>query len=129
MPEFRIIKLDFRCVDKGVIIGKRIKGGTFRPVVTHIPSSTVRGCFLNQFGLDVKGFGVFRDDNYEIKEFIYSPRDNVTLISKFPIITQYLTPLNENDVFGTIYVLDEGQMNFKELRGRILMKHLSAHIS
>lgn len=121
MSELRIIELNFRCVDKGVIIGKRIKGGTFRPVITHIPSSTVRGCFLNNFGIEVKGFGIFKEDNYEIREFVYSPHDNMTISSKFPIITQYLAPLNKRDIFGTIYILNDNQMNFYELKDKALL--------
>jgi len=121
MSELKVIRLNFKCVDRGIIIGKRIKGGTFRPVVTHIPSSTVRGCFLNQFGIEVKGFGVFKDENYEVREFISSPRDNTTLTSKFPIITQYLAPLNKDRIFGSMYILNEGQMNFRELKGKTLM--------
>jgi len=98
----RFLEVNFEVKSKGIIIGQRIKGGVFRPVIDHIPSSTVEGMFRNILNINVKGFGIFNE--YEIREFTYSVRDKMLNFSKMPITTQYIKTNG-----GKIYILKEDQ--------------------
>ena len=46
---------------QAIAIGERIKGGTFRPCIETIPTSTLKGSFRDNFGLiDALAIGFFR---------------------------------------------------------------------
>ena len=75
-----------------VIIGKRFKGGTFRPCQNTIPSSAIEGALKHYFGVEVPAVGFFEENTYEFDEFTYSVRDKFLNVSKMPIITTYLRP-------------------------------------
>jgi len=75
-----------------VIIGERIKGGTFRPCQDTIPSSTIEGTLKHYFGVEVPAVGFFEENTYEFDEFTYSVRDKFLNVSKMPITTTYLRP-------------------------------------
>ena len=42
--------LHFKLSTQAVAIGERVKGGTFRPCIATIPTSTLKGAFKEQFG-------------------------------------------------------------------------------
>jgi hypothetical protein len=88
-----------------LVIGERVKGGVFRPCITVIPSTTVRGMF-HAIGMDdIIGVGIISDKTYEIAYHIYSPRDRYVNSSKIPILTQYIKPKNDKGkIKATIYV-------------------------
>lgn len=75
-----------------VIIGERIKGGTFRPCQDTIPSSTIEGALKHYFGVEAPAVGFFEENTYEFDEFTYSVRDKFLNVSKMPITTTYLRP-------------------------------------
>jgi len=87
----RIKLLELHLEIDSVIIGERIKGGTFRPCQDTIPSSTIEGALKRYFGIKAPAVGFF-EDTYEFDEFTYSVRDKMLNISKLPITTLYLKP-------------------------------------
>ena len=81
---------------ESIIIGEQFKGGTFRPCLETIPSSTIEGAFFYHFGVHLPAVGMFVDKTYEMQEFTYSVRDKSLNISKLPIMTNYLAPAKKN---------------------------------
>ncbi|MEG8946755.1 hypothetical protein [Rosettibacter firmus] len=74
-----------------IAIGERIKGGTFRPCIETIPTSTLKGSFRSYFGLtDALGIGFFRKETYERDIFTYAPFDAFLGTAKLPISLEYL---------------------------------------
>ncbi|MEO0273246.1 MAG: hypothetical protein ABIM30_09215 [candidate division WOR-3 bacterium] len=88
-----------------IAIGERIKGGTFRPCIETIPTSTLKGLFRSHFGLtDALAIGFFREETYEKDIFTYAPFDAFLETAKLPISLEYLRPTNgkeavEADIF------------------------------
>jgi hypothetical protein len=101
------IFLHFKLSTQAVAIGERVKGGTFRPCIETIPTSTLRGAFKEQFGLEnVIAIGFFDKASYEKSLFTYSPFDAVLNSSKLPITLEYLKPKHGSDVvIADIYAL------------------------
>ena len=99
--------LHFKLSTQAVAIGERVKGGTFRPCIETIPTSTLKGAFKGQFGLEnVAAIGFFDKASCEKALFTYSPFDAVLNISKLPITLEYLKPKHDsNAVIADIYAL------------------------
>ncbi len=93
-----------------IVIGERIKGGTYRPCLETIPSSTIKGVFRHFFGKDVKGVGHFEKGTYEQKELIYSVKDKYLEAAKMPIISSYLAPKNTEKIKADIFIVKENHI-------------------
>ena len=98
--------LHFKLSTQAVAIGERVKGGTFRPCIDTIPTSTLKGAFKEQFGLEnVVAIGFLNKTSYEKALFTYSPFDAVLNTAKLPITLEYLKPKKEAPaVTADIYV-------------------------
>ena len=90
-----------------VAIGERIKGGTFRPCIETIPTSTLKGSFREHFGLtDALAIGFFREGTYRKDVFTYAPFDAFLGTAKLPISLEYLKPANGTKAIeADIYVV------------------------
>jgi len=90
---------------EALAIGERIKGGTFRPCITTLPSSTLAGAFADYFpGLKIAAVGFLKSGTYQKMEIPYSPRDRRTDSSLLPLTIQCLVPsadvpFVEGDIF------------------------------
>lgn len=102
-----------------VIIGERIKGGTFRPCQTIIPSSTIEGALRRCLGVEVPAVGFFEANTYEFDKLVYSVRDRFLNVSKLPVITACLRPKSENQkIKAKVYIpYDRGVGLKADLRG------------
>lgn len=102
--------LHFEVNAQAIAIGERIKGGTFRPCIESIPTSTLKGSFRDHFNLEnVFAIGFFRKDTYQKDIFTYSPFDAFLGIAKLPISLEYLKPANGTKaVEADIYVVKNG---------------------
>jgi len=98
--------LHFKLRTQAVAIGERVKGGTFRPCIETIPTSTLKGAFKEQLGPeDVVAIGFFDKETYEKALFTYSPFDVVLNTSKLPITIEYLKPKKgSNTVVADIFM-------------------------
>lgn len=100
--------LHFELSTQAIAIGERIKGGTFRPCIETIPTSTLKGSFKDHFGLiDVLAIGFFRDrTTYQKDIFTYAPFDTFLGTAKLPISLEYLKPANGTKaVIADIYAV------------------------
>jgi len=99
--------LRFELKTQALSIGERIKGGTFRPCIESIPTSTLKGSFRDNFGLeDVLAIGFFREGTYQKDIFTYAPFDSFLGTAKLPISLEYLKPANGTKaVEADIYVV------------------------
>jgi len=99
--------LHFELNTQALAIGERIKGGTFRPCIETIPTSTLKGSFRDHFGLeDVLAIGFFREGTYQKDVFTYAPFDSFLGTAKLPISLEYLKPANGTKaVEANIYVV------------------------
>lgn len=87
--------LHFELETQAIAIGERIKGGTFRPCIESIPTSTLKGVFRDYFGLEnALAIGFFREETYERDIFTYAPFDTCLGTAKLPISLEYLKPAN-----------------------------------
>lgn len=104
----------FELRTQAIAIGERIKGGTFRPCVATIPTSTLKGSFRDHFGsTDVLAIGFFREGTYEKDIFTYAPFDAFLGTAKLPISLEYLKPANgTNAVIADIYAVKNGATEF-----------------
>jgi hypothetical protein len=102
--------LCFELETQAIAIGERIKGGTFRPCIESIPTSTLRGSFRDHFGLaNALAIGFFRDGTYQKDIFTYAPFDTFLGTSKLPISLEYLKPANEiKAITADIYLVKNG---------------------
>jgi len=102
--------LHFELKTQAIAIGERIKGGTFRPCIETIPTSTLKGSFRDCFGLtDALAIGFFRDNSYQKDIFTYAPFDTFLGTSKLPISLEYLKPANSTKaVIADIYAVKNG---------------------
>lgn len=98
--------LHFKLSTQAVAIGERVKGGTFRPCIETIPSSTLKGVFKEHFGLEnTVAIGFFNRVSYEKTLFTYSPFDAVLNTSKLPITIEYIKPKKgAQEVIADIYM-------------------------
>jgi len=101
------IFLHFELKTKALAIGERIKGGTFRPCIETIPTSTLKGSFRDHFGLeDVLAIGFLREGTYQKDIFTYAPFDAFLGTAKLPISLEYLKPAYDTKaVEADIYVV------------------------
>jgi hypothetical protein len=99
--------LHFELKTRALAIGERIKGGTFRPCIETIPTSTLKGSFRDHFGLeDVLAIGFLREGTYQKDIFTYAPFDAFLETAKLPISLEYLKPANgTKSVEADIYVV------------------------
>lgn len=99
--------LHFELKSEALAIGERIKGGTFRPCIENIPTSTLKGSFKEHFGLtDALAIGFFREGTYDKEIFTYAPFDIFLGTSKLPISLEYLKPADGTEaVIADIYVV------------------------
>lgn len=99
--------LHFELKTQAIAIGERIKGGTFRPCIGTIPTSTLKGSFRDHFGLEnVLAIGFFREGTYQKDIFTYAPFDAFLGTAKLPISLEYLKPANgKKAVEADIYVV------------------------
>lgn len=87
--------LHFELKSRALAIGERIKGGTFRPCIETIPTSTLKGSFKEHFGLtDALAIGFFREGTYDKEIFTYAPFDTFLGTTKLPISLEYIKPAN-----------------------------------
>lgn len=114
MNEPNTIFLHFELKTQALAIGERIKGGTFRPCIENIPTSTLKGCFRDYFGLaDALAIGFFREGTYKKDIFIYAPFDMLLGTAKLPISLEYLKPENGNTaVIADVYVVKNETTEF-----------------
>lgn len=105
--------LHFELKTQALAIGERIKGGTFRPCIETIPTSTLRGSFRDYFGLeDVLAIGFLREGTYQRDIFTYAPFDGFLEVAKLPISLEYLRPANKvESVEADIYVVKNEVVN------------------
>ncbi len=99
--------LHFELKTKALAVGERIKGGTFRPCIETIPTSTLKGSFRDHLGLeDVFAIGFLRGGTYQKDIFTYAPFDAFLGTAKLPISLGYLKPANGTKaVEADIYVV------------------------
>jgi len=99
--------LHYQISTSAIAIGERVKGGTFRPCIESIPTSTLKGCFKEFFGCsDVSAIGFFKKETLDKDIFTYAPFDTITGTAKLPIFLEYLKPSQNNTaVLGDIYLL------------------------
>jgi len=99
--------LHFELKARALAIGERIKGGTFRPCIETIPTSTLKGSFRDYFGLkDVLAIGFLREGTYQKDIFTYAPFDAFLGTTKLPISLEYLKPTNgTRAVEADVYVV------------------------
>ncbi len=116
--------LHFELRTQAIAIGERIKGGTFRPCIENIPTSTLKGSFRDHFGLtDALAIGFFRERTYEKDTFTYAPFDAFLGTAKLPISLEYLKPTNGTEALkANIYVV-------KNKAAESLVKTTSTEIS
>lgn len=93
MNNFDNTFLHFELRTQAMAIGERVKGGTFRPCIETIPTSTLKGSFRDHFSLEnVVAIGFFKKGTYEKAIFTYSPFDTLLKTSKLPISLECLKP-------------------------------------
>lgn len=99
--------LHFELKTKALAIGERIKGGTFRPCIETIPTSTLKGSFRDYFGLkDILAIGFLREGTYQKDIFTYAPFDALLGTAKLPISLEYLKPADGTEaVEADIYAV------------------------
>lgn len=104
--------LHFELKTQAIAIGERIKGGTFRPCIETIPTSTLKGALRDYFGFtDALVIGFFRKGIYEKEVFTYAPFDTLLGTAKLPISMEYLKPVNGTTaVLADIFVVKNGAM-------------------
>jgi len=107
MKESNITFLRFELCTKAIAICERIKGGTLRPCIDTIPSSTLKGAFKHFFGItDVCAIGFLKKDTFMKSTFTYAPFDTFLETAKLPITMEYLKPSdNKYSVKADIYVV------------------------
>jgi len=106
--------LHFELMTQALAIGERIKGGTFRPCIETIPTSTLKGSFGDYFGLtNVLAIGFFRDGTYEKNTFTYAPFDAFLGTAKLPLSLEHLRPVNGTEaVKADIYMVKNNTTEF-----------------
>lgn len=105
--------LHFELKTRALAIGERIKGGTFRPCIETIPTSTLKGSFRDHFGLeDILAIGFLKEDTYQRDIFTYAPFDVFLETAKIPISLEYLRPANGKIVIeADVYVVKSETVN------------------
>ena len=113
MKEEKYTFLHFELLTQAIAIGERVKGETFRPCISSIPCSTLKGSFKEHFGVpDIQGIGFFRQDSYERNILTYAPFDSYLGTAKFPISIEYLKPKNCPNIKADIYILKKKDYDF-----------------
>lgn len=89
-----------------VVVGERVKKGTFRPCVETLPTSTLMGCLREHFGLEeTVAIGFFQQASYRKEIFTYAPSDARLKTSKLPLTLEHLVPaLGRRQIEGDVYV-------------------------
>ncbi|MFW9997589.1 MAG: hypothetical protein ACFFD4_36450 [Candidatus Odinarchaeota archaeon] len=100
--------LHFELKTKGVIIGERTKGGTFRPCIDNLPTSTLKGTFRRFFGLeDVLAIGFFKKQTYQRSLFVHAPFDTFLGTAKLPLTVECLTPAGDfPEIIADVYAVN-----------------------
>ena len=95
-----------RLTTQAVVIGERVKKGTFRPCVETLPTSTLMGCFYEHFGLkETVAIGFFQPASYRKEIFTYAPFDVCLLTAKLPLTVEHLVPaIGRMHIEGEVYV-------------------------
>jgi len=98
--------IEYRLKSEALCLGERIKKGTFRPTITTIPYSQITGALKSVVGKnDIHATGCIT--NSPKKEYLtFSPKDNITNVSKIPITVELLT-----DVEGRVYIVKNQAYN------------------
>ncbi len=106
MPETPIF-IHLSLTTSRVVVGERIKKGTYRPCVESLPTSTLMGCFREHFELkETVSIGVLRSGSYRKKICTYSPFDTHLRTAKLPLTLQYLAPADaRGKIEADIYVV------------------------
>lgn len=115
--------LHFELKTQAIAIGERIKGGTFRPCIENIPTSTLKGSFRKHFGLtNALAIGFFKEGTHKKDIFTYAPFDACLGTAKLPISLEYLRPADGTKaVEADIYVVKNGAT-------KVLIKSTSTEI-
>lgn len=95
-----------RLTTSAVVIGERVKKGTFRPCVETLPSSTLMGCFREHLGLrETVAIGFFQPEGYRKVTFTYAPFDTCLRTAKLPLTLEHLVPATgRREIEGVVYV-------------------------
>lgn len=102
MPRF----LKFRLTTQAIVIGERVKRGTFRPCVKTLPTSTLMGCLKEHFGLEnTVAIGFFDCKTYQKRLFTYAPFDAAIGTAKLPLTLEYLAPQEgHREIAAEVYI-------------------------
>lgn len=84
MAEFVIYRLEA----ERLVLGERIKMGTYRPCTTTLSSTLIEGA-LRSLGLDLPAVGYLTPPIIK-KQLTFAPIDNALLLAKLPITVEYL---------------------------------------
>lgn len=95
-----------RLTTQAMVIGERVKKGTFRPCVETLPTSTLMGCFHEHFGLkETVAIGFFQSTSYRKDIFTYAPFDACLRTAKLPLTVEHLLPaIGRSQIEGVVYV-------------------------
>lgn len=118
MEEITRVFHHFTLTCEQLCIGERIKGGTFRPCMETIPSSTLKGAFRYFFGTDDSdydnvfiGIGFFQAASYCKDVFRIAPFDSCMETAKLPITMEYLRPApGMTAIVADVYMCDSAAM-------------------
>lgn len=98
--------IHLRLTIQAVVVGERIKKGTFRPCVETLPTSTLIGCFQEHFGLkETVAIGFLQPTSYRKEIFTYAPFDACLRTAKLPLTVEHLLPaIGRSQIEGIAYV-------------------------
>lgn len=98
--------IHLRLTTQAVVVGERVKKGTFRPCVETLPTSTLMGCFHEHFGLkETVAIGFLQPTSYRKDSFTYAPFDACLRTAKLPLTVEHLLPaIGRSQIEGVVYV-------------------------
>jgi hypothetical protein len=100
----------FKFTSDALIIGERIKKGTFRPClpdvvikddkrIVPVPFSTITGALENYLGENSEIYAIGKITEFKRESMTFAPFDKAIDLSKLPLVVEYLT-----NVEGEFYV-------------------------
>lgn len=93
MAEFVVYRLEA----EKLVLGERIKMGTYRPCITTLPSTQIEGA-LRSLGLDVPAVG-YLTPPINKRQLTFAPMDHALVLAKLPITVEYL-----ESVTGKVFI-------------------------
>lgn len=112
--------IHLRLTTSAVVIGERIKKGTFRPCLDTLPTSTLIGCFREHFGFrETIAIGFFKLESFRKEIFTYAPFDACLRTAKLPLTVECLVPAEgRREVEGDVYVAGTSEAEAIFLSGK-----------